>query len=118
MSQAGGAIGAAGDELELGNVRANMHNNSSAAVGPYFAKLIRRIEPGVHPELELTGMLTQQGFLNIPKLAGQLQFRGADKQQFSVAILSERVSNTHVYRIGAVARAADGGTAHRIGRAN
>ena len=94
MSQAGAAIGAAGDELELGNVRGNMHNNSSAAVGPYFAKLIRRIEPGLHPELELTGLLTRQEFPNIPKLAGQLQFRGADKQVFSVAILSERVSNT------------------------
>jgi maltose alpha-D-glucosyltransferase / alpha-amylase len=82
------------DELELGNVRGNAHNNSSAAVGPYFAKLIRRIEPGVHPELEMTMALSQQGFGNIPRPAGYLQFRGGEKQQFVAAVLTERVSNT------------------------
>jgi maltose alpha-D-glucosyltransferase/alpha-amylase len=91
---AAGEIQETYEELELQNVRGNFHNNSSAAVGPYFAKLIRRIEPGTHPELELTGNLTQKHFPNIPKLAGQLRFRGLDKQQITTAILSERISNT------------------------
>lgn len=82
------------EELELGNVRSNLHNNSSAAVGPYFSKLIRRIESGKHPELELTGFLARRGFASVPKLAGQLRFHGSDRQQFTIAIVSERISNT------------------------
>jgi maltose alpha-D-glucosyltransferase/alpha-amylase len=94
QAYASGTVVAQSEELELANVRANLHNNSSAAVGHYFAKLIRRIEPGTHPELEITGVLTQKQFPNIPKLAGQMRFRGADKQLISIAILSERLSNT------------------------
>jgi maltose alpha-D-glucosyltransferase/alpha-amylase len=88
------AVAEAGGELELSNVKANQFNNSSAAVGIYFVKLIRRIEPLTHPEVELTRALTAGGFGHIPKLVGHLEFRGADRQSYPAAIVSERVSNT------------------------
>jgi maltose alpha-D-glucosyltransferase / alpha-amylase len=83
-----------GGELNLSNIRANQFNNSSAAIGIYFAKLIRRIEPVTHPEVELTAALTRAGFPHVPKLVGNLDFRGLDKQRYTVAVVSERVSNT------------------------
>lgn len=81
------------EELELTNVKANQFNNSSAAVGSYFVKLIRRIEPLTHPEVEITGALTASGFAQVPKLVGHMEFRTADRQRFPAAIVSERVHN-------------------------
>lgn len=83
-----------GADLELRNVRANHFNNSTAAVGGYFAKLIRRIEPLMHPEVEMTAALTAARFPHIPKLVGHLEFRGSDRQAYTTAVISERLSNT------------------------
>ena len=88
----------ASEDPELGNIRANSLNNSSAAIGPCFAKLIRRVEPLVHSELEITAALTRVNFPNIPKLVGHVEFRAQDKQRYIAAVLSERISNSRTAR--------------------
>ncbi|HTG43937.1 MAG TPA: maltose alpha-D-glucosyltransferase, partial [Verrucomicrobiae bacterium] len=88
------AVPAAGSaEHELGNIRANQYNNSSAAAGAYFAKLIRRIEPGIHPEIEMNLALSTSGYPNVPAFAGSLSFRSNDAQSYTCGILTERISN-------------------------
>ena len=82
------------EEFNLSNIKGNRFNNSSAAVGACFTKLIRRIEPLTHPEVEMTGALTASGFTHIPRLVGHLEFRGADRQRYTVATVNERASNT------------------------
>jgi maltose alpha-D-glucosyltransferase/alpha-amylase len=78
-------------ELELGNVRANQHNNSSAAVGRFFVKMIRRVEPGVHPESEAAEFLATKGFTNSPAFVGSLKLHAGDGQDYTSAIVTEWV---------------------------
>jgi maltose alpha-D-glucosyltransferase/alpha-amylase len=83
-----------GQELELTNIKANQHNNSSALAGGYFVKFIRRIEPGTHPELEVERVLTAAKFPNLPVLVGSLAFHAADGYDYTSAIITARVPNT------------------------
>ncbi len=85
---------AVSDELELTNIKANHHNNSSAAVGDYFIKLIRRVEPGLHPELEVEQVLTAAKFPNTPPLIGSLILRAPDGQDYTTGIVTARLHNT------------------------
>lgn len=80
--------------LELGNVRANQHNNSSAVVGANFVKLIRRIEPGVHPEWEVSHFLARKGFKHMPQLTGQMILHAGDGLNYTSAIVTQRIANT------------------------
>jgi maltose alpha-D-glucosyltransferase / alpha-amylase len=83
------------NELNLSNIKANQFNNSSATIGIYFAKLIRRVEPVMHPEVEITGALSRAGFAHVPRLAGHIDLRGPDStDRYTVAVISERVSDT------------------------
>ncbi|UXY55738.1 maltose alpha-D-glucosyltransferase [Pseudomonas tohonis] len=49
-------------------------SNSSAVIGESMVlKLVRRVLPGIHPETEMGGYLTEQGFANIPPLLGEVR---------------------------------------------
>jgi maltose alpha-D-glucosyltransferase/alpha-amylase len=51
-------------------------SNSSVVYGDSFIlKLYRRLEPGIHPDLEVTRFLTDRGFPHTPELAGDLVYR-------------------------------------------
>jgi len=48
-------------------------SNSSLVIGETAViKIIRRINPGIHPEAEMTRYLTEAGFANIPPLLGEV----------------------------------------------
>ncbi len=51
-------------------------------------KLLRRIEPGTNPELELSACLTSQGFHNSPVLAGTFEYVTTDNLRFGLAAFS------------------------------
>jgi maltose alpha-D-glucosyltransferase / alpha-amylase len=52
---------------------ATEQSNSSLIVGnAAMIKLIRRVQPGVHPEAEMTRRLTLCGFANAPQLLGEV----------------------------------------------
>lgn len=65
-------------------------------------KTFRRIEPGPHPEAEVTGFLTRQGrFPHIPPLAGWVEYRGPGGFRATLAVLQRFVPHesdgwTHV----------------------
>ncbi|MCU9948374.1 putative maltokinase [Pseudomonas sp. PDM13] len=49
-------------------------SNSSAVIGDSMVlKLVRRVLPGIHPETEMGGYLTEHGFANIPPLLGEVR---------------------------------------------
>src|SRR5205085_5683340 len=53
--------------------------NSSVIVdGEAILKLYRKLEPGVHPDVEVTRFLTiERGFVHVPVLLGTIRFEDA-----------------------------------------
>ena len=51
-------------------------SNTSLVLGDTIVKLFRRVEPGPNPDLELSRLLTNEGFANVPPQVGELTYRG------------------------------------------
>jgi maltose alpha-D-glucosyltransferase / alpha-amylase len=69
-------------------------SNSAVLYGDrLFLKVFRRVEEGVNPDLEIGRFLTDLGFPNIPPVAGSLEYRQAQGQPITVAILQGFVPN-------------------------
>jgi maltose alpha-D-glucosyltransferase/alpha-amylase len=69
-------------------------SNSSVIYGKRFIlKLLRRVEEGIHPEVEISRHLTEREFAHTPPLAGALEFRNRRGQPKTLAILSGLVHN-------------------------
>jgi trehalose synthase-fused probable maltokinase len=51
-------------------------SNTSLVFGDTIVKLFRRVEPGANPDLELSRLLTNEGFENVPPQVGELTYRG------------------------------------------
>ncbi len=62
--------------------------NTSIVFGDRFVlKIFRRIEPGIHPEIEIGTFLTEQNFPNTPPLTGTIAYRNHLGDSMSVAVL-------------------------------
>jgi trehalose synthase-fused probable maltokinase len=64
---------------ELGAARRISSEQSNTSVifdEALILKVFRRLEPGINPELEILRFLTEQGFRNIPALAGWYAYSG------------------------------------------
>ncbi|MBC7167104.1 maltose alpha-D-glucosyltransferase [Phenylobacterium sp.] len=49
-------------------------SNSSAIIGrSVVLKLLRKVTPGIHPEAEMTRLLTERGFPHVPPLLGEVR---------------------------------------------
>jgi trehalose synthase-fused probable maltokinase len=57
-------------------VGAEQSNSSIVLDEDVVLKLFRRVEPGPNPELELTRLLTSEGFENIPAHVGEILYEG------------------------------------------
>jgi maltose alpha-D-glucosyltransferase/alpha-amylase len=70
-------------------------SNTSAILGEQFIlKLLRRITPGVNPELEIGRQLTEHGELSIvPLVAGALEYRSESGKYATLAVLHQFVPN-------------------------
>ncbi|MGI4942242.1 MAG: maltose alpha-D-glucosyltransferase [Janthinobacterium lividum] len=69
-------------------------SNSSLILGDALVlKLVRRVLAGVHPEAEMTGYLTEQGFTNTAPLFGEVVRMGADGIPHTVALAQGFVRN-------------------------
>ena len=69
-------------------------SNTSIAFGDrLIAKLFRRIETGLNPDLEISAYLTRRGFRHAPPLAGSLEFCSAGGQPWALALLQGFVAN-------------------------
>lgn len=69
-------------------------SNSSAIIGDRMVlKLIRRVFPGVHPELEVGGFLTERGFGHIAPVLGEVRRMDTDGETYALMILQGYLSN-------------------------
>ncbi|MDF2488619.1 MAG: alpha-amylase [Pseudomonas sp.] len=59
-----------GDDSEVRYLSAEQSNSSVVVGNSLVLKLIRRVNPGIHPELEMSAYLTAAGFANISPLLG------------------------------------------------
>ena len=60
----------------------------------FILKLIRRLEPGLNPDYEIGYHLTERvGFRRVPRLAGGLDYRGADGTRTILGILQGLVDH-------------------------
>ena len=69
-------------------------SNSSALIGESMVlKLVRRVMPGIHPETEMGGYLTAQGFANIPQLLGEVRRVDNEGVPHTLMVLQQFLSN-------------------------
>jgi trehalose synthase-fused probable maltokinase len=69
-------------------------SNTSVVVGELVLKSLRRPQPGVNPDLEITRFLTTRtSFRHVPRLAGWVEYAGAGEPA-TLAVLQEFVPNT------------------------
>src|SRR3954466_2194267 len=68
---------ALGRELGAGRLVSSEQSNSSVVFDDaLILKIFRRLEPRIHPEVEMLRFLTEQGFRNIPALGGWYGYSG------------------------------------------
>jgi maltose alpha-D-glucosyltransferase/alpha-amylase len=62
--------------------------------GEMVLKVYRRIEPGIHPDVEIGRFLADvAGFRNVPTLLGTLEYVDGEGQETALAVLQEFVRN-------------------------
>jgi maltose alpha-D-glucosyltransferase/alpha-amylase len=70
-------------------VRKAEQNNSSIIYGDrLILKLFRRLEPGPHPETEISRFLSRKEFSHVPPFVGALEYRGRTKELTTVGVLN------------------------------
>jgi maltose alpha-D-glucosyltransferase/alpha-amylase len=78
-------------DLDIGPVtrlQAEQRNTSFIADERVIAKLIRRVEPGLHPEIEIGRHLTGRvGFDGVPPLLGALEYEGNDGRRTALMVV-------------------------------
>ncbi len=70
---------------EVRFISAEQSNSSAIIDNKVMIKLLRRVAPGVHPELEMGGFLTERGFAHISGMLGQVS--RINKQGEPVALM-------------------------------
>ena len=69
-------------------------SNTSIIFGSRLVmKLLRRLEPGINPDVEIGEILTRRKFARVPALLGAVAYAPPDQDPWSVAMLQEFVRN-------------------------
>ncbi len=86
--------GERGAELAIGQPLAQSSNTALRVGERLFLKLLRRIEPGIHPEFEIGRFLTEIAhFANIVPLAGAVEYVGGDGSVATLVLLQAFIQN-------------------------
>ncbi|HZU80380.1 MAG TPA: putative maltokinase, partial [Acidimicrobiales bacterium] len=83
------------DDAEPTPMSAEQSNSSIAFDSQLIVKLLRRVEPGVHPGIEMSRFLAERArFTHTPLVGGSLEYRPAgNEQQLSLVSVEEYVPN-------------------------
>ena len=84
---------ARGVPLDPAPLGAEQSNTSVAFGQSLILKLFRKIESGLNPEVELTGLLSDEGFEHAPAPAGALEYRPSTGMPATLAVLQGYVAN-------------------------
>jgi maltose alpha-D-glucosyltransferase/alpha-amylase len=78
--------------LEPSPQRAEQTNNSLVYGERFILKLFRRLEPGIHPDLEIGSFLFERtSFAHIAPVAGSLEYRSAAGERITIGLLQAYV---------------------------
>jgi maltose alpha-D-glucosyltransferase/alpha-amylase len=81
------------DHPQLRRISAEQSNSSLIVGDGMIMKLIRRVMPGINPEVEMVRYLTEQNYANTPPLLGEIQRYAADGTRYSMVVLQEFIPN-------------------------
>jgi maltose alpha-D-glucosyltransferase/alpha-amylase len=81
------------DQSEVRYLSAEQSNSSVVVGGSLVLKMIRRVNAGIHPELEMGAYLTAAGYANISPLLGSVSRVGADGESNLLMIAQGYLSN-------------------------
>ena len=82
------------DTADIRRLSAEQSNTSIAIGSKMMLKLLRRLQPGTHPEIEVGRFLTETaGFANTPALLGTLEHVAEDGTRTALAVLQKFVLN-------------------------
>nr|WP_295737480.1 maltose alpha-D-glucosyltransferase [uncultured Acidocella sp.] len=73
-------------EPEIRRLSAEQSNSSLIVAQKLVIKLIRRVNYGINPEVEMMRYLTQQGFTNTPSLLGEIMMTKPDGEVYSIVV--------------------------------
>jgi maltose alpha-D-glucosyltransferase/alpha-amylase len=74
-------------------LKAEQSNTSIIFGDRLILKLFRRLEVGIHPDVEIGRFLTERGFPHVPPLAGVLEYRPNQGKPMCVAMVQGYVPN-------------------------
>jgi maltose alpha-D-glucosyltransferase/alpha-amylase len=80
-------------DLGAAVVKAEQSNTSIVFGNRFILKIYRRVEPGIHPEIEVDSFLTERGFQHIAPLTGTIEYRSHSGQSISIAVLHAFLEN-------------------------
>ncbi|WP_263139814.1 maltose alpha-D-glucosyltransferase [Pseudomonas sp. RIT-PI-AD] len=81
------------DDAEIKYLSVEQSNSSVVIGGRMVLKLIRRVFPGIHPELEVGGFLTERGFAHIAPVLGEVRRLDAEGESHALMILQGYLNN-------------------------
>jgi maltose alpha-D-glucosyltransferase / alpha-amylase len=84
---------AEGESMEPSVMKVEQTNTSIAFGRQFILKLIRRLEEGMNPDLEIGRFLTERGCSFAPPLAGALEYRRHGAEPVTLAILQKFIAN-------------------------
>ncbi|MDP8981797.1 MAG: maltose alpha-D-glucosyltransferase [Acidobacteriota bacterium] len=80
-------------KLDPSVLRADQSHSSIMFGERFVLKLLRRVEPGINPEVEMLDFLTRAKFPHAPRLAGTLEYRPAASEALSIGVMQGFVRN-------------------------
>jgi maltose alpha-D-glucosyltransferase/alpha-amylase len=81
------------ESLEPALMKAEQTNTSVVFGRQYVLKLVRRLEEGTNPDLEIGRFLTEQGCDFVPPVAGAIEYRKPKGEPVTLAILQGFIPN-------------------------
>ena len=80
-------------DLGAAALKAEQSNSSIVFGNRFILKIYRRVEPGIHPEVEIDSFLTEHAFPYSAPLTGTLEYRSPNSPATSVAVLHAYIEN-------------------------
>ncbi|HVT36702.1 MAG TPA: maltose alpha-D-glucosyltransferase, partial [Nevskiaceae bacterium] len=81
------------DDAEVRRLSAEQSNSSLIVGDQFMFKLLRRLNPGAHPEAEMGRVLTERGYANIAPLLGEVTRVAGDGTPWVLAVVQGYLHN-------------------------
>ena len=87
------AWGESHPDLGAAILKAEQSNSSIVFGNRFILKIYRRVQPGVHPEIEIDSFLTEQEFPHSAPLTGTIEYRAQNGEPTNIAVLHAFIEN-------------------------